>query len=44
MGLATVADWWVGKVQAVEFDTDAAATPTNTMERPKMRMASFIIR
>jgi hypothetical protein len=42
--LLAVADWWLGNARAVEFDTEAAATPTKTTERAKMRRASFIFR
>jgi hypothetical protein len=37
-----VADWWLAMTRLEEEDTDAAATPTRTTERAKMRMASFI--
>jgi hypothetical protein len=42
-GLLAVADWWLGRARADEFDTEAAATPTKTIERAIMRMASFMM-
>jgi hypothetical protein len=42
MGLPAVAAWWLAIVRFDEDeDTEAAATPTRTMERAKIRMASF---
>ena len=41
-GLAAVADCWLGNRREDEWDTEAAATPTNTTESAKMRTASFI--
>jgi hypothetical protein len=41
--LLAVADWWLGRARAVEFDMEAAATPAKTTEKAKMRMASFMI-
>jgi hypothetical protein len=41
--LSAVADWWVGRARVEEFETEAAATPTNTTERAIMRMASFMV-
>jgi hypothetical protein len=38
-----VADWWLGRIFGVEEETDAAAAPAKTMERAKMRMASFMV-
>jgi hypothetical protein len=38
-----VADWWLGRNRTGEFDTEAAATPTNTIKSPKRRIASFIV-
>jgi len=41
-GLLAVADWWLGNVRVVEDETEAAATPTKTTVRAKVRMASFM--
>ena len=43
IGLAAVADWWLGTVRGADFDTEAAATPTKTIDSAKMRIASFIL-
>ena len=42
-GLLAVADWWLGRMRLDEDETEAAATPTRTIERAKMRIASFMI-
>jgi hypothetical protein len=38
-----VADWWLWRTRAVLDVVAAAATPTTTTERAKMRMASFMV-
>jgi hypothetical protein len=40
--LVAVAAWWLGRNLLEEDETEAAATPTKTIERARMRMASFM--
>lgn len=42
MGLAAVADWWLGMAVLDEGDTAAAAAPATTTDRAKMRTTSFM--
>jgi len=42
IGLLAVAAWWLGSAR-LEEETEAAATPTKTTDRAKMRTASFMI-
>jgi hypothetical protein len=43
IGLAAVADWWLGMVFSEVEETVAAAPPAMTMARAIMRIASFMI-
>jgi len=42
VGRSAVADWRLAITRVVEEETDAAATPAKTIDRAKMRIASFI--
>jgi hypothetical protein len=41
--MGPVADWWLEMVRVVAGETEAAAAPTKTIVRAKMRRASFIV-
>jgi hypothetical protein len=43
VGSSEVAAWWLAITGVEEEDTDAAATPANTIESARMRIASFIL-
>jgi hypothetical protein len=43
IGLLAVADWCVENVRVDEFETEAAATPAQTIESAIKRIASFMI-
>jgi hypothetical protein len=38
-----MAAWWLGIAREDELETEAAATPAKTMDRAKMRTASFMV-
>jgi hypothetical protein len=41
--MAAMAAWWLGTTRVLAEEKEAAAKPTRTMERPRTRIASFII-
>jgi hypothetical protein len=42
-GISEVVAWWLGRMRALEDETEAAAAPATTTDRAKMRIASFIV-
>jgi hypothetical protein len=43
VGKLAVADWWLGRAREEVEEREAAAAPARTMDRAKMRTASFMV-